>query len=381
MKANRKKICIAATVPFAINMFMEPHINMLSEKYDITLIANGSEYDLSKFKNDNINFIPINIERNISLLLDVITLFKLYKVFLKEDFDVVHTLTPKMALLAIIAAFAARVPRRIHSFTGQVWANKTGIARLGLKTLDMLVAKCATDLLTDSPSQRQFLIDQHIVNSKKITVLGNGSMCGVNPNRFKPNLLKRKQIRSDLAIKDSDIVYLFLGRLNKDKGIQDLAHAFSELAETMPNIHLIVVGPDEGGMDFRLHSILSGYPKQYHRVGFTNKPEDYMACADILCLPSYREGFGSVLIEAASVGIPSVASRIYGITDAVIDGETGILHQPKNIEEIKHALLTLTNDTDLHANMSQQAMNRAHLFFSTDLISTAMSRYYEKLFY
>jgi glycosyltransferase involved in cell wall biosynthesis len=381
MKTNRKKICVVATMPFAINMFMKPHINMLSKQYDITLISNGNEYDPSILKNYNIKFISIGIARKTSLWLDIITLFRIYRIFLKEDFDVVHSLMPKTALLGMLPAFAAGVPHRIHTFTGQVWANKTGIARLGLKILDKLVAKCATRLLTDSTSQRQFLIDQDIVKNEKISVLGNGSVCGVDTERFKPNPLVRDQIRTNLNIKKTDLVYLFLGRLNKDKGIQDLAYAFSELAGNMPNAHLLVVGPDEGGMDLILQSILSNHSTQFHRIGFTDKPEDYIACADIFCLPSYREGFGSVLIEAASAGVPAIASRIYGITDAVVDGETGILHQPKNIEEIKQALLTLSNETNLRVKMSQQATIRAHALFATDIVVAAMHKYYKNLLY
>ncbi|MDO9394864.1 MAG: glycosyltransferase, partial [Methylotenera sp.] len=125
--------------------------------------------------------------------------------------------------------------------------------------------------------------------------------------------------------------------------------------------------------------ILEKCAGQYHRVGFTNKPEDYMACADIFCLPSYREGFPSVIIESAAVGVPAVASNIYGVVDAVVDGETGILHQPKSIEGIKRALLTLTNDADLRAKMSKQAMTRAHTFFATDILVNAMRKYYQNL--
>ncbi|MDO9204847.1 glycosyltransferase family 4 protein [Methylotenera sp.] len=379
MQNNRKKICIVATVPYALVMFMKPHIAMLAEQYDVTLIANGVEQDFSTLLNENVRFVPVNIARKISLWRDVVSLFQLYRIFRKEQFDVVHSLMPKTGLLAMFAAFFVGVPHRIHTFTGQVWANKEGLARWGLKTLDKLIAKCATDLLTDGFPQRLFLIEQHIVEENKIAVLGNGSTRGIEAERFKPNLAIRHQIRSNLGISDNAVVYLFLGRLNKDKGIQDLAHAFAGLAVNMPHVHLLVAGPDEGGMDRMLQSILEKCAGQYHRVGFTNRPEDYMACADIFCLPSYREGFPSVIIESAAVGIPAVASNIYGVVDAVVDGETGILHQPKSIEGIKQALLTLTNDAGLRAKMSKQAMTRAHTFFATDILVNAMRKYYQNL--
>ena len=376
---NRQKICIVATLPLPLIMFMMPHITMLSKYYDVTLISNGSEQDFPNLFNENVQFISVDIARKVSLWLDILALFKLYKIFRSKRFVVVHSIMPKTALLAMLAAFVARVPNRIHTFTGQVWANKEGATLLVLKMLDRIVANCATGLITDSFSQRKFLITQHIVDKNKIVVLGNGSVCGVDTQRFNPNFTVGNEIRTKLGIPNNDIIYLFLGRLNKDKGILDLALAFTKLAINMPHVHLLVVGPDEEGMDVMLKSVLAKCLRQFHRIGFTNKPEDYMASANIFCLPSYREGFGSVLIEAASVGLPAVASRIYGITDAVVDGETGILHQPKNIEEIKRALLRLTIDTNLRQKMSKQAIVRAHKYFSSKIVVAAMHDYYQKL--
>ena len=373
-----KKVCIVATVPYALVMFMKPHIMMLSKHYDVTLIANGTEQDVATMLGSNVRFIKVNFARKISLWRDLVTLIQLYQIFRKEQFEVVHSLMPKTALLAMIAALIARVPNRIHTFTGQVWANKKGLSRWGLKILDRLVVSCASGLLADSFSQRQFLIEQRIVKKNKIIVLANGSVCGVDVKRFKPDLKVRHQIRSELNIPNHAIIYLFVGRLNKDKGILDLATAFASLAISLPNIHLLVVGPSEDGIDIELQLILTQFTSQFHRVGFTDKPELYMACADIFCLSSYREGFGSVIIEAAAAGLPAVASRIYGLVDAVKNSETGILHQPKNIEEIKIALLTMTKDS-VREKMSNQALLRTRSLFTTEVVVNAMSKYYQSL--
>lgn len=374
-----KKICIVATVPFALNVFMRPHIIMLAEQYEVTLIANGTAFDVKSMLRENIRFVNLNISRKISLWRDLISLIQLYKIFANERFDVVHSITPKAALLSMVAAFIAVIPKRIHTFTGQVWVNNKGMRRWLLRVFDKLIAFCATNLITDSFSQRQFLIEQHVVKKDKIVVLGNGSTCGVDVGRFKPDLEVRNQIRAELSIPESAIVYLYLGRLNKHKGIQDLALAFKEIANKNSAVHLLVVGPDEEGFDNVLRSTLERYANQFHRVGFTNLPESYMACSDILCLPSYREGFGSVIIEAAAVGIPSVASNIYGLVDSVKDGETGILHQPKNIEEITQVLLKLTNDNELREKMSKQAMKRARSLFSETILVDAMRTFYQKI--
>lgn len=377
MKKDLKKICIVATVTYPLLVFMKPHIAMLSDQYDVTLIANGAESELAALLNENVRFIPVGIERKISLWRDVKALFKLYGIFRKERFDVVHSIMPKSALLGMLAAFCARVPHRLHMFTGQVWATKTGFSRWALKMLDKLIAKSATHLLADSFSQRQFLINEHVVNENKIKVLGKGSICGVDIQRFQPNPKAREQIRRDLNIPADAIVYLFLGRLNKDKGVQDLANAFVELSSQASNAHLLVVGPDEGGMDEILNVVLSDVFTRFHRIGFTVRPEDYMACADIFCLPSYREGFGSVIIEAASVGLPAVASDIYGLVDAVSNLKTGLLHPAKDVQAIKLALLQLYQNSSLREKMGKAAFMRAHMCFSSDIVANEMRLYYQ----
>ena len=373
----RKKIGIVATVPFALQAFMRAHIVMLAEQNEVTLITRGNEQELQPLLGDHVHFININVTRNVSLLTDFHVLISLYFIFKKNHFDLVHSIMPKTGLLAMLAAYAAGSPNRLHTFTGQVWANKVGLARCGLKMMDKVVAFCATALLADSFSQRAYLIAQHIVDEQKITVLGSGSICGVDVIRFQHNEHTRKLRRAELGIAEQDIVFLFLGRVNQDKGLQDLAQAFISVNKELPHTHLLVVGPDEGGMDLVLQNILAPCPSHFHRIGFTAKPEDYMSCSDVLCLPSYREGFGSVIIEAAAVGLPAIASNIYGLTDAVQHGETGILHEVKNTEQIREAMVLLATDNVLRHVMSTQAYERAHSYFSQEIVVNEMRQYYQ----
>lgn len=378
-RLKRKRICIVTTVPYALMMFMRPHIDMFASQYDVTLVTNGVENDVHLLLGEHVHFLPLNIQRRISLWSDIRALLDLVRIFRRGRFDVVHSLTPKTGLLAMLAGVAAGAPNRIHTFTGQVWVNKKGLSRFVLKMFDKVIAMCATRLLADSFSQREFLIDQHIVDAAKIQVLGHGSVCGVDVERFKPDAPGRSATRKELGIPDDAIVYLFLGRLNRDKGVQDLGRAFVALAQSMPNVHLIVVGPDEGGMDDELQKILQGNLSRFHRVGFTREPEKFMACADILCLPSYREGFGSVIIEGAAMGMPSVVSNIYGLTDAVVNSETGILHEPRNIGEIELALRTLSLDSEMREKMGRRAQDRVHSCFTRDISKNAMQDYYKLL--
>jgi glycosyltransferase involved in cell wall biosynthesis len=379
-EAKAKKICIVATVPYAINMFMMPHILMLSKQHHVTIIANGSDNDYQCIHGENIRLITVKFSRKISLWRDLLNLIQLICIFHQEHFDVVHSLMPKTGLLAMLAARITNTTYRIHTFTGQVWANKVGFMRWLLKTLDQLTASSATHLLTDGFPQLDYLVNQEVVSKCKIRVLASGSTRGVDVDRFKPNKVVRDNIRCNLNIPVDAIVYIFLGRLNRDKGIYDLACAFVNIAKKIPTAHLLVVGPDEGNMDEILQSKLSHLSQRFHRVGYTEKPEDYLASADIFCLPSYREGFPSVIIEAASVGLPSIASNIYGVVDAVKNNETGLLHEPGNINDISNALVNLTNDSELRIRLATQAKQRAHQYFRSEILVNEMQKFYAQLF-
>ncbi len=380
MSTSRKKICFISAIPMSLNLFMQPHVEMLAEQYDVTLIANGAVEEFLMAKEWGVHVVPVAIARDIQPIQDLSALLALMRIFKSAHFDAVHSITPKAGLLSMLAATLTGVPIRIHTFTGQVWATKNGWVRKGLKALDKLIVWCATSLLTDSNSQKDFLVNEGIVRQDKIKVLGQGSVAGVDVLRFKPNALARKHIRTELNISDSAVVCLYLGRLNPDKGVQDLAQAFAQIATQVHNAHLLVVGPDEANMAEAIEKTLSVCRPQYHRVGFTNQPEDYMAAADIFCLPSYREGFPSVLLQAACTGIPTLASRIYGITDAIEDGKTGILHEPKNVAQIAQGLRTLIQDDELRHNLATQAMERAHQLFDTKVLVSAMREHYGQLF-
>jgi glycosyltransferase involved in cell wall biosynthesis len=379
MNNRRYKICIVATVPFALQVFMRAHIDRLRCIYDVTLITSGSEGALQGLVGENVDFIHVEFARKIALFSDFRALVRLYRIFRRHKFDVVHSLMPKTGLLAMLAAFLALVPHRVHIFTGQVWSNKSGMGRQVLKMMDRVIAFCATHLLTDSFSQRDYLIRQKIVSPGKLQVLGNGSVCGVDLNRFKFDGRIREAYRKQLSVPEDAIVFMFLGRVNLDKGVLDLAAAFVEVNKKFLNTYLLIVGPDEHGLDNGLQTILETCLSNYRRIGITDRPEEYMSTADVFCLPSYREGFGSVIIEAASVGLPAVASNIYGLVDAVENGETGILHEAKNVQQIEDALLLLIADKNLRNTMATKARQRARRLFSQEIVTGEMLKFYEKL--
>jgi glycosyltransferase involved in cell wall biosynthesis len=279
----------------------------------------------------------------------------------------------------MISGKAAGIPIRIHTFTGQVWANKGEPSRSVLKLFDRLLAYCSTHILVDSFSQRDFIVSEKVVVERKTRVIANGSICGVDTTKFKHDVIFRKEIRKSHTIPESDIVFLFLGRLTMDKGILDLVEAFSEINKKYLNTHLMIVGPDEEGMKKRVIEIYKSCSDNLHFEHYTDAPEKFMAAADVFCLPSYREGFGMTIIEAGSVGIPSIGTRIYGITDAIEEGITGYLFAPHNVDELASKMLIMVEQPDMRKRMGIQARERVKKSFSKELVTTAFIDFYDTL--
>lgn len=375
-KANATKICFVVSSPLTARAFLSGHIAALSSRFKIDLAANTDDSVILGDIPAYARIVPVPIQRQIVLLADLLALIRLYSLCRQERYAAITSVTPKAGMLALLSATMARVPLRVHIFTGQVWATRTGWKRLLLKTADRLMAWLATHVLADSPSQRDFMVAEGIAAAEKIQVLGEGSICGVDGERFRPDPDQCVEIRRTQGIPEEAIVFLFLGRLNRDKGVLDLADAFAALGN--PSAWLLVVGPDEAGlrrdMEFRLGAAL----KRTRFVGYTERPEAFMAAADVFCMPSYREGFGMVIIEAAAAGIPTVASRIYGITDAVDEGCTGLLHPPGDVAGIAEEMTTMANDPARRLVMGHAARERALRLFSRRAITDAWMRFYDQ---
>lgn len=370
------KICFVLTAEFAVKAFLLGHLRALSGFYDVTVIVNTNNPNFLGEQGIKAKVIPLAIARNVCLPSDFNCLIKLIKIFHKQEFSAVHSVTPKAGLLAMLASWLVRVPLRVHTFTGQVWVTKKGVKRLLLKQFDRLIALFSTQIIVDSPSQHQFLIDENVITIKKSNVFAKGSISGVDLTRFKFNEERRKLIRLELNIPNEAIVFLFVGRLTKDKGVLDLAQAWRTIGSN--EAHLLFVGPDEQNMQIRIALLAKADKANIHFKGYTNVPEDFMSAADVICLPSYREGFGSVVIEAAAVGIPAIASHIYGLTDAVINNETGLLHTSGDIGAINNCLQNMLDNSTLRLKLGQKAQVRAVNDFDSHTITRAWVDFYRK---
>jgi glycosyltransferase involved in cell wall biosynthesis len=376
MTPQRKRICFVCAEPGTFDAFLCGHAARLGRDYAVSLAANGVPRRAGEA---SVHCHVVGIERQVRPLKDIRALFQLITLFSRERFDVVHSVTPKAGLLAMVASMLTAVPVRIHIFTGQVWATRSGAGRIFLKMLDRLLAACATNLLADSPSQARFLVDQGVADQGRISVIGEGSISGVDTNRFRPSTEVRRAVRVELAVPSDAMVFLFAGRLNDEKGVHELGEAFRRIALANHRAHLWIVGPDEGGTRPRLEGTLIAVQDRVRFVGRTAHPERYMAGADIFCLPSHREGFGSVIIEAAACGCPCIASRIYGITDAVMEGRTGLLHEARNVEELTAVMERVLHDPIIIQTLAAAALQRAQVTFAQERLTEGLADYYRAL--
>ena len=375
----REKICFVVAVPMTAQAFLKDHIKLLSEHYDVYLVANINSEDevkglaLKGWK-------KIAIERGISIKKDMDAVVQLKRYFQEMQFDAVHSVTPKAGLVTALAGKLAGIKHRTHIFTGQVWATKTGMMRWLLKSIDKLIVRCDNHILVDGKSQRAFLEKEGILESGKAMVFCQGSISGVNSERFVPDKVARKEEREKIGIKDGVLTYIFLGRLNHDKGIGELYEAYNRLTAEEKDVFLLLVGFDEEGYLHKLpeyKNIQEG--KNFHFYGSTSQPERVLNAGDVFVLPTYREGFGSSVLEAACIGLPCICSDAYGVLDAYVDGETGLQCKVGDAESLYKCMKKMYDDKAMRIGMSEKSRERALRDFNVKPISEEWLRFYKNL--
>jgi len=370
---QKPKIAFISNTSNFLNSFTLKHIEVLSKKYKLFVCCNNP-YNLKKIIPKNVSLINLNFKRNISFFNDIISFLLTLFFFFKERPNLSISFTPKIGLIVAIASFIAKTPVRIHWFTGQIWANKKGVTKKFLKIIDKIIFSLSHNVLVDSISQREFLIKQKVISKKKSTVFHKGSVGGVDIKKFKFNKQKRIFLRKKYLISKNTFVFLYLGRINKDKGIKDLLKAYEKISKDHDTM-LIMVGSLEDKTLLNDHK----HQKKILYFGHTSKPEYWFSLADILCLPSYREGFGTVIIEAAACGIPSLCSRIYGLKDAIYERKTGFFHQAGNSKDIEKKMLHILKNKKLTKSYGLFAKKRVLKDFEQSILTKSLLKFINPL--
>ena len=361
--------------PHPLKYFLKNHISYLNQKkqFDVTIIFNNEKNE--NFDEFGVKILHFPMHRRPNITKDLYCLLRLIIHLLINRYDIIHSISPKSGLLSSISSFLTFHGIRLHTFTGQVWANYVGIKLYLFKTLDKLIIKLNTICLIDSFAQKNFLLENNIGNENLLCVLNNGSICGVDMTRFNIIKFKKEELRTEFNIKRNDYVILFLGRLNFDKGVVDLYNAFKKLDDS--NTHLFLVGNDEENIIDYIQNDSSNLNIQF--ISETKNPEKYIALSDVLCLPSYREGFGNVVIESASMKVPSVVSNIYGLKDSIIDGETGLYFELGNVDMLYAKLNYLYKNKEIRLDLGNQAFEFVKLKFNSNDLSKSLYEFYRAL--
>jgi glycosyltransferase involved in cell wall biosynthesis len=376
-----KKICFIVAIPGTAESFLYKHMSDLGEHYEVHLIADFQSEDQQRmFSEAGVVCHNAPIKRPIRLFSDLKAMLSLMKIFRAEQFRAVHSVTPKAGLLTSVAGWMARVPHRIHIYTGQVWSTQTGFMRFLLKTMDRIIALLNTEILVDGEGQRQYLIAEKVINETGSKVLANGSIAGVELDKFVVSDAIRARERTRFNMMDTDVVYVFLGRLNHDKGIGELFMAFDRLAAECDNVRLVLYGTDEEGYDSKVDQYANIRRNiNYHYPGRTDHPYESLQVGDVFVIPTWREGFGMSVIEAQGLGLPVITSDAYGVVDASVEGKTGLRCKVGDPETLYLSMKKYHSDSELRMRHGSEGRKRVRDLFDNKLVGQAWVDYYDEL--
>lgn len=336
---NAKKICYVVTIPLTIRAFFMPQLKYLAQNgFDISVICSQDD-KLAEDLGNEIHYIPVDIPRGISLGGSVKAVKELISIFKREKFDLIQYSTPNAALYASIAAKVEGCKIRNYHLMGFRYLGADGIGRFILKTIERVSCWNSTSIECVSKSNLELGIKEKVFSADKATVVLNGSTGGVDLERFNYSRRAawRNELRDELEYKESDFIYGFVGRITRDKGINELLEAFFGL-ENDSKLFLIGNIEDEGTLDQNLWMKAKNHPNVLIHAAASDI-ERYFAMIDVLVLPSYREGFGNVVIEAAAVGTPAIVSNIPGPIDTIDAGKTALTVEVKNVDDLKEKMM------------------------------------------
>lgn len=376
------KIIRTATIPASLNVFCKDLLQSLQteEGYEIIAISSPGENLEEVEKREGVKTYGVQMERHISPFKDLKSLLGLIKVFRKEKPTMVHSITPKAGLLSMLAARICRVPVRLHTFTGLVFPTSSGIKRKVLVFTDRLTCACATHIVPEGEGVKNDLITNKITK-KQLKVLGFGNIKGIDLEHFNSSAKYEKPEPLKDFIEEGDFVFVFVGRLVRDKGINELIQAFKHLAEKYPNAKLLLVGPTEQNLDPLKEESMKEIENNTNILAVGNQSDvrPWLAFSDALVFPSYREGFPNVVIEAGAMGLPSIVTDINGSREIINQDKNGVIIPARDAEDLTKAMEDFITNPDKVRKMAENARPMVASRYERSFVHHCLKDYYKEI--
>lgn len=378
---NNVKIIRTSTVPGSLNTFCNGLLRELREKegYEVVAVSSPGRQLDEVGSREGVKTVAVPMERHMSPLNDLKSLWRLIHVFRREKPVMVHSITPKAGLLSMIAAWICRVPVRLHTFTGLVFPTATGLKQKILILTDRLTCACATHIVPEGEGVKNDLITYRITR-KPLRVLGHGNVMGIDLGRFRAG-------RPDVSVEAARLrrhgvfTFIFVGRLVGDKGINELIEAFTALHATHPATRLLLVGRQEPTLDPLRPETLASIEQcpAIEAVGQQLDVRPWFAAADALVFPSYREGFPNVVIEAGAMGLPSIVTDINGSREIILHGRNGLVVPPRSVESLRKAMADLIDRPDKTLAMATAARPLVSSRYEQSFVRRCLKDYYKEI--
>jgi glycosyltransferase involved in cell wall biosynthesis len=373
------KIIRATTVPQSLNGFCRGMLKELSEKYEVVAVSSPESELYEVEEREGVRVISVPMARHISVYRDLKALIQMIGIFRKEKPAMVHSMTPKAGLLCMMAGWLTGVPVRVHTFTGLIWPTEKGLKRRILMLTDKLTCACATHIIPEGEGVKNDLIAGKITN-KPLRVLGYGNVKGVDLTYFVRN--EKIEEKSE-KLRSEQFTFLFVGRVVRDKGINELCSAFERLHNDYPKTRLILVGPYEDSIDPISEEArkIIGENEAIESVGSKSGDEllAYYAAADCFVMPSYREGFPNTVLEAGAMGLPSIVTNINGSREIIENGKNGMIIPSQNIQALYEAMLHIVNDKEKREYMAKNARKMIADRFEQSFVRKCLYDFYDEI--
>ena len=367
------KLLRVTTVPISLQLLLRGQMKYMRERglKVITVSADGPEVQ-KVVEAEGVEHHVIPFTRKISIVRDFHCLWLLIQLIKKEKPDIIHTHTPKAGLIGMVAGWICRTPKRYHTVAGMPLMEYNGLTRLILNLTEHITYFCAHRVFPNSNNLRRFIEQNFSYSSKKLAVIGHGSSNGIDLNYFSRSIIpikERDSLRQQLSIQKHDFVWLFVGRIVGDKGINELVNAFLKLKSTHKQ-HLVLVGSFEPELDQLNPDVLKMIESHsnVHLPGFQEDVRPWFLMADAFVFPSYREGFPNVILQAAAMNLPIIASDINGCNEIVVHNKNGWLVEPKNEIALQNAMQHALDKPDLLSKFGEEIRSEIEQKFSQDKI-------------